>query len=136
MTDGTDSQRQPEGEAGSAGGDEAQDTRPERHTGAPDVRDPVAERILDALREVKDPELGINIVDLGLIYDIELEEGSARVTMTLTSPGCPAGGQILSGAQNKAGSVEGVDAATINLVWKPFWTPDRIDPKIRAALGY
>jgi metal-sulfur cluster biosynthetic enzyme len=143
MTDDTDSQRMAaEGEAGAAGADHAQgdhDDRgdgPERHTGAPRVGDPLAERVLDALREVKDPELGINIVDLGLVYDIELEEGSARVTMTLTSPGCPAGGQILSGAQQKAGSVEGVDAATVNLVWKPFWTPDRIDPKIRAALGY
>lgn len=111
---------------------------PERspHMGAPEVHDEVSARILEALREVKDPELGINIVDLGLIYDIELEDSSARVTMTLTSPGCPAGGQILAGAQERAGSVEGVDGATINLVWKPFWTPDRIDPKIRAAMGY
>lgn len=128
--------RRPE-EAGAPAGDGAgAGERPERHEGAPEVRDPLAQRVLEALREVKDPELGINIVDLGLVYDIELEQGSARVTMTLTSPGCPAGGQILSGAQNKAGSVEGVDAATINLVWKPFWTPDRIDPKIRAAMGY
>jgi len=104
--------------------------------GAPEVREDLAEKILEALREVKDPELGLNIVDLGLVYDVEIEDGSARVTMTLTSPGCPAGGQILSGAQEKAGSVEGVDGATVNLVWKPFWTPDRIDPKVRAALGY
>jgi metal-sulfur cluster biosynthetic enzyme len=137
MTDETDDLRAMDGgDSGSAGEERPEGEQPERHKGAPAVSDPVAERILDALREVKDPELGINIVDLGLIYDIELEEGSARVTMTLTSPGCPAGGQILSGAQQKAGSVEGVDAATINLVWKPFWTPDRIDPKIRAAMGY
>lgn len=93
------------------------------------------EQIRQALRGVTDPELGINIVDLGLVYDIEVEEGSARVTMTLTSPGCPAGGQIMGGAKTAAESVEGVDEAVVNLVWKPFWTPERIDPKVRAMLG-
>lgn len=92
--------------------------------------------IREALRGVSDPELGINIVDLGLVYDIEFEDGQAMVTMTLTSPGCPAGEQILSGAQAKAESVEGVDEAEVKLVWKPFWTPDRIDKKVRAAMGY
>ncbi|HKK09028.1 MAG TPA: metal-sulfur cluster assembly factor [Gemmatimonadota bacterium] len=126
------------GAGADAGAEDAPGTDRERSAqqGAPEVRDELAERILEALREVKDPELGLNIVDLGLVYDVELEDGSARVTMTLTSPGCPAGGQILSGAQERAGSVEGVDGATVNLVWKPFWTPDRIDPKVRAALGY
>lgn len=98
-------------------------------------RDP-KEEIRQALRSVKDPELGFSIVDLGLVYDIELEEGKARITMTLTSPGCPAGGQILNGTKEAAESVEGVEAAEVNLVWKPFWTPDRIDPKVRAAMGF
>jgi len=112
------------GSAGAAGSGE---------TGAGDE---AAERIRQALRSVNDPELGINIVDLGLVYDIEVEEGAVRVTMTLTSPGCPAGGQILSGAKNAAESVDGVEEATVNLVWKPFWTPERIDPKIRAMMGF
>lgn len=98
--------------------------------------DEAAERIRQALRSVTDPELGINIVDLGLVYDIEVEEGSVRVTMTLTSPGCPAGGQIMTGAKNAAESVDGVDEATVSLVWKPFWTPERIDPKVRAMMGF
>lgn len=93
-------------------------------------------KIREALRAVSDPELGVNIVDLGLIYDVEVEETAARVTMTLTSPGCPAGDQILAGAKKQTESVEEVDEAEVNLVWKPFWTPDRIDPKIRAAMGY
>lgn len=97
--------------------------------------DELQESIRESLREVQDPELGINIVDLGLVYDIEVEEGDARITMTLTSPGCPAGGQILNGAQEAAVSVEGIGEAEVNLVWKPFWTPDRIDPEIRASLG-
>jgi metal-sulfur cluster biosynthetic enzyme len=131
MTDDIERHGTPNG--GSAGPEPGEGGRP---GGAPAVEDPLAQRIIDALREVKDPELGINVVDLGLVYDVEIEDGSARVTMTLTSPGCPAGGQILTGVQQKAGSVEGVDAATVNLVWKPFWTPDRIDPRVRAALGY
>lgn len=112
-----------------------EDTR--EKAGLPDEpKSEVHGSIREALREVSDPELGVNIVDLGLIYDIEVEDGQARVTMTLTSPGCPAGQEILSGAQQQAASVEGIDEAEVNLVWKPFWTPDRIDPKVRAAMGY
>lgn len=96
----------------------------------------LAEAVRQELRGVIDPELGINIVDLGLVYDIEVEEGQAKVTMTLTSPGCPAGGQILMGAQNAAEAAEGVVKAEVNLVWKPFWTPDRIDAATRAMLGF
>ncbi len=95
-----------------------------------------AERVRQALRSVTDPELGINIVDLGLVYDVEVADGSARVTMTLTSPGCPAGGEILTGAKTAAESVDGVSEAEVELVWKPFWTPERIDAKVRAMLGF
>jgi len=98
--------------------------------------DAVVEAVRDGLRGVMDPELGINIVDLGLVYDIEVDEGHAKVTMTLTSPGCPAGGQILLGAQKAAEEVEGVEKADVNLVWKPFWTPDRIDAAVRAMMGF
>ncbi len=114
----------------------AETASPDADQGAPPVKEGTpAEGIREALREVQDPELGINIVDLGLVYDIEVDGPDARVTMTLTSPGCPAGGQILSGAKQAAESVDGVDEAEVNLVWKPFWTPDRIDPEIRASLG-
>lgn len=92
--------------------------------------------ILENLKGVIDPELGLNIVDLGLVYDVDVEDGKAIVTMTLTSPGCPAGGMIMSGAQEAAGGTEGVEEAEVKLVWKPFWTPDRIDPEVRAALGF
>lgn len=96
----------------------------------------LAEQVREALKGVIDPELGLNIVDLGLIYDVEVEDGLATVTMTLTSPGCPAGGMIMSGAQEAARGTEGVNDADVRLVWKPFWTPDRIDPDVRAALGF
>ncbi|MDX1577955.1 MAG: metal-sulfur cluster assembly factor [Gemmatimonadota bacterium] len=98
--------------------------------------DEIVEQVRVALREVTDPELGINIVDLGLVYDIDVDEGAAQVTMTLTSPGCPAGGQILGGAKDAAESVEGIEEAVVSLVWKPFWTPERIDPEVRAMLGF
>ena len=94
------------------------------------------ELVREALKGVIDPELGLNIVDLGLIYDVEVEDGLATVTMTLTSPGCPAGGMIMSGVQEAARGTEGINDADVRLVWKPFWTPDRIDPEIRAALGF
>jgi len=101
----------------------------------PDTREKVAE-VRQALRGVSDPELGLSIMDLGLVYDVEIEGELARVTMTLTSPGCPAGGEIMGDAKRAAESVEGVTEAEVNLVWKPFWTPDRIDPKVRAMMGY
>jgi metal-sulfur cluster biosynthetic enzyme len=94
------------------------------------------ELVREALKLVIDPELGLNIVDLGLIYDVEVEDGLATVTMTLTSPGCPAGGMIMASAQEAARGTDGVDEADVRLVWKPFWSPDLIDPDIRAALGF
>ena len=96
----------------------------------------IEEQVREALKKVIDPELGLNIVDLGLIYDIRVDEGKAAVDMTLTSPGCPAGPQILSSAQAAAGTVEGIHEAEVNLVWKPLWTQDRIDPAVRAVLGF
>jgi len=100
------------------------------------MEDDTVEEVRDALRAVTDPELGINIVDLGLVYDIEVADGSAHVTMTLTSPGCPAGGQIMGGAKAAAESVDGIVDAVVTLVWKPFWTPERIDPTVRAMMGF
>lgn len=98
--------------------------------------DELATEVREALKQVIDPELGLNIVDLGLVYDVQVDEGKAVVSMTLTSPGCPAGPQILGSAQAAAGTVEGVHEAEVNLVWKPFWTQDRIDPAVRAVLGF
>jgi len=89
-----------------------------------------------ALRAVKDPELGLNIVDIGLVYDIEVSEANdVRVKMTLTSPGCPSGPEMLEDARLVAEQVEGVNSAEVELVWEPYWTPDRMDPRVRAFLG-
>lgn len=94
------------------------------------------ESVRKALRAVKDPELGLNIIDIGLVYDVEVTEaGDVRVTMTLTSPGCPAGPEIMEDARLVVQQMEGVNSATIELVWEPYWTPDKMDPRVRAFLG-
>ena len=88
-----------------------------------------------ALRRVKDPELNLSIIDLGLVYEIEVHEGEVHIEMSLTSPGCPSGPEIMSAAQTAIEAMEGVTRADVELVWSPYWTPDRIDPKVRAYLG-
>ncbi len=97
---------------------------------------PTSEQIRLALRKVKDPELNLNVVDLGLIYDVAVEEGTVKVEMSLTSPGCPSGPEIMQGVEQQARSVPGVEAVHVNLVWSPMWSPDRIEPRIRAYLGF
>ena len=88
------------------------------------------------LRKVKDPELNLNIVDLGLVYNIIVDEGNkVIVDMSLTSPGCPAGPQILSDVERAIQAMPGVGKVAINLVWEPYWTPERIEPKVRAYMG-
>ena len=95
------------------------------------------DQVKTALRHVKDPELGLNIIDLGLVYEIDVdhEKSDVHIQMTLTSPGCPAGPEIMSDAQAAIEALEGVGAVDIELVWTPYWTPEKIDPKLRAFLG-
>jgi metal-sulfur cluster biosynthetic enzyme len=93
------------------------------------------EQVKMALRRVKDPELNLNIVDLGLIYGVRVDGSKVSVDMSLTSPGCPSGPEIMTGAEEAVRSIPGVDDVQINLVWTPFWTPERIEPRIRAYLG-
>lgn len=88
-----------------------------------------------ALRTVKDPELNLDLVVLGLVYDIEVEGTAAKVTISLTTPMCPAAGQILDDATAAVASVEGVEEAEVDLTFDPPWTPERISPLIRSSLG-
>ena len=94
------------------------------------------DQVKAALRKVKDPELNLNIIDLGLIYAINVEGSKVSIDMSLTSPGCPSGPEIMSGAEQQVRSIPGVDDVTVNLVWSPLWSPDRIEPRIRAYLGF
>ena len=89
-----------------------------------------------ALRRVKDPELNLNIIDLGLVYDIRVEGATIDVDMSLTSPGCPSGPEIMGEAEQQLRTLPGVEDVRMNLVWSPPWTADRIEPRVRAYLGF
>lgn len=88
-----------------------------------------------ALRKVKDPELNLDLVVLGLVYEVDVQDEHVRVVMSLTSPFCPVAGQILDEAKEAVEAVEGVGSADVELTFDPAWTPERIDPLIRASLG-
>jgi metal-sulfur cluster biosynthetic enzyme len=89
-----------------------------------------------ALRRVKDPELNLNIVDLGLVYGIAVDGPKVSIDMSLTSPGCPSGPEIMTAAEQQVRSLDGVEDVAVNLVWDPMWSPDRIEPRIRAYMGF
>jgi metal-sulfur cluster biosynthetic enzyme len=82
---------------------------------------------MEALREIYDPEIPINIVDLGLIYRVSQENGKVSVDMTLTARGCPMAGSLAQEVKERLEKLEGVEEATVHLVWDPPWTPDRIN---------
>jgi metal-sulfur cluster biosynthetic enzyme len=95
------------------------------------------ETVRKALRQVKDPELNLNIIDIGLVYDIDVNDmGDVHVKMTLTSPGCPAGAEIMADVKNVVSSLDGVSSVDVELVWEPYWTPERMDPRVKAFMGF
>lgn len=96
---------------------------------------PADEQIKLALRKVKDPELNLNIMDLGLVYDVLVEDHTVVINMTLTSPGCPAGPQIMTDVERTVRAIPGVEDVMMNLVWEPYWSPERIEPRVRAYMG-
>ena len=93
------------------------------------------ETIYESLKQIYDPEVGINIVDMGLVYGLEIEDQKVGVIMTLTSPGCPAGPQILSQIDSALKELEGVEDVDIQVVWSPPWTPDMLSDDARDQLG-
>lgn len=94
------------------------------------------EQVIDALRTVYDPEIPVNIYDLGLIYDLELnEDGSVRVEMSLTAPGCPVAGEMPGMVANAVSAVPGVGEVEVRLVWDPPWTTERMSEDAKLALG-
>jgi metal-sulfur cluster biosynthetic enzyme len=113
----------------------AEPTPGEPPEAASDATPPTADQVKLALRKVKDPELNLNIVDLGLVYDIMVDDAEVTIDMTLTSPGCPAGPQIMGDAERVLKAMPGVSKVIMNLVWQPFWTPDKIEPRVRAYMG-
>ncbi len=94
------------------------------------------DQVMEALRQVVDPELGINIVDLGLIYNVDVQDGDVRVTMTMTTPGCPLVGNLLGMADMVIRqTVPGVTTVEVELVWDPPWDPTRMSEAAKIQLG-
>lgn len=92
--------------------------------------------ILDALRTVNDPEIHHNVVELGLIYDIQIQSSTVHVKMTLTTPACPLAPQIVTDARQAVLGVEGVESAEVELVYDPPWSPMMMTDEAKLALGY
>ena len=91
--------------------------------------------LMEQLTSVLDPEFGISIVDLGLIYDIRVADGHVTVDMTFTSMGCPVGAYLLDEVRHVLGAVAGVNSVEVNIVWDPPWSEDRVNPEVRFGLG-
>ena len=97
---------------------------------------PTKEAVVEALRQVEDPELGMDIVELGLLYDVELEGPKAHVTYTLTSIGCPVGPMIQEQIREFAAQVPGVEEVDAELTWDPPWSPERMSDDAKFILGF
>lgn len=118
--------------------------QPEAPTAPPASADPstqpagalTVDVVKATLRRVKDPELNLNIVDLGLVYAVTVSGGFVTVDVTLTSPGCPSGPEIITMAEQQIRTLPGVEDVVMNLVWDPMWSPDRMEPRIKAYLGF
>lgn len=95
----------------------------------------IQDRIMACLGEVFDPELGVNIVDLGLVYEVRYEAGHAHICMTLTTPGCPMHDMMTSGVRRALDDVSEVDTVEVEVVWEPRWNPAMMSDKARDELN-
>lgn len=99
--------------------------------------DALGDRVVDALRTVYDPEIPVNIFELGLVYKIDIEDDrTVKIDMTLTAPGCPVAGEMPGWVQNAVGAVEGVSGVEVNMTFDPPWTPDRMSEEAQIAVGW
>jgi metal-sulfur cluster biosynthetic enzyme len=96
---------------------------------------PTREEVIEALRQVEDPELGMDIVDLGLLYDVEVQGPIVKVTHTLTSMGCPVGPMIQEDIHRVTSELDGVEDIDVELTWDPPWTPDKMSDDAKFILG-
>ena len=101
------------------------------------VDHPLYDAVTEACRTVHDPEIPVNIYDLGLIYTIEIDsENAVKAIMTLTAPGCPVAGEMPGWVENAVSAVEGVSGAQVEMVFDPPWTPERLSEEAQIALGW
>jgi metal-sulfur cluster biosynthetic enzyme len=94
------------------------------------------EEVVEALRQVEDPELGMDIVDLGLMYDVEIDDGRVKVIHTLTSMGCPVGPMIQEQIHDVTRALPGVEDVEVELTWDPPWTPEKMSEDAKFILGF
>ncbi len=97
---------------------------------------PSVDEVQEALTNVIDPELGLDFVELGLIYEVEIEDGDVYVTFTLTSPGCPIGPQVNEQIEEFVGELDGVERIYPKMVFSPPWTPEMMSEEAKFALGF
>ena len=97
---------------------------------------PTVDEVTDALRDVIDPELGLDFVELGLIYDVAVDAGTVHISYTLTSPGCPIGPQVAEQMEEFVGDLEGVEEVQPTMTFSPPWTPERMSEDAKFALGF
>jgi metal-sulfur cluster biosynthetic enzyme len=117
--------------------DESATTPTPTETASPATSGVVSEdQVKLALRRVKDPDLQLNILDLGLVYGIAVDGNTVKIDMTLTSPACPSGPELMTNAEAEIRKLPGVEKVEVNLVWMPFWTPEKMEPRVRAYLGF
>src|ERR1700730_16933387 len=97
---------------------------------------PTVDDVMDALSNGIDPELGLDFVELGLIYGVEVDDGNVSVTFTLTTPGCPIGPQVTEQIEEIVGELDGVRAVESEMVFTPAWSPENMSEDAKFALGY
>ncbi len=102
----------------------------------PGAASPSVDDVMDALSNVIDPELGLDFVELGLIYGVEVLDGNVRVTFTLTTPGCPIGPQVTEQIDEFVGELDGVSSIESEMVFVPPWSPEKMSEDAKFALGY
>jgi len=108
----------------------------EEETKAPEAELTLEEKIVEIIKTCYDPEIPVNIYELGLIYDINVaDDGAVDIKMTLTSPACPAAGSLPPEVENKVGTIEGVSSVKVDVVWEPTWTPEKMTEAARLQLG-
>jgi metal-sulfur cluster biosynthetic enzyme len=98
----------------------------------------IRSQVLEALKNVLDPEMGVNIVDLGLVYGVDIDDrtGHAHIDLTLTSPGCPLGPEIIRNIKRELQDLDGIIGVDVDLVWRPLWHPSMMSDDAKDELGY
>lgn len=102
----------------------------------PETPASMEDRALECMRGVMDPEIGLNVVDLGLVYGIDVTGTRIHVKLTMTTPACPLGEEIMQDAEGRLRAIDGVDDVVVELVWYPPWGPERMTPEARRVLGW